>query len=352
MHCWGWHWYLVWVDLPHLFLLLDNSCASLKTRRLTGFSLSCLTCDSSCGHVRLGRELTSWLLICLLEVLRLSIVMSGEVWCNWALMVMRYMSNSLSARASSAILSLSMCESLALTSAQDYAKHLMRSILWWMVDGVSPTRTVIHLRWHLLLSQIFSLLKPVVLVLLIMRGLLSHRIIRLSEEVILLDLVAGWVANLGLIPLQVRSFLAFRLCLRQANRSFLLLLLLSLDLLLIHSSKLFSSALDEGVRFKTIKVLRMIGCHFIMLCLSNCVTFLRFVLLVRFVRTHRGKLFHSNLMGVQVCPRVGVFDFLSCGTCLHRRKEMINQKWTLRESKSKVFLTCIILSVDAAIAEI
>lgn len=278
--------------------------------------------------------------------------MSGEVWCNWALMVMRYMSNSLSARAGSTILSLGMSETLSLTSAQDYAKHLMRSILWWMVDGVSPTRTVIHLRWNLLLSQIFSLLKPVVLVLLNMRGLLSHRIIRFSEEVILLDLVASWVANLSLIPLQVRSFLALRLCLRHVNRSLLLLLLLSLDVLLIHPSELFSSALDEGVWLKTIKVLRRIGCHFIVLCLSYCVTFLRFILLVCFVWTHRGKLLHSNLLGVQVCPRVGVFDFLSRGACLHRRKEVINKNWTTRESKSKVFLTCIILSVDAAIAEI
>ena len=127
------------------------------------------------------------------------------------------------------------------------------------------------------------MLKPVVLVLLIMGGLLSHRIIRFSEEVILLDLVASWVTNLSLIPLQVRSFLALRLCLRHVNRSLLLLLLLSLDVLLIHTSELLSSALDEGVWLKTIKVLRRIGCHFIVLCLSNCVTFLRFVLLVCFV---------------------------------------------------------------------
>lgn len=116
-----------------------------------------------------------------------------------------------------------------------------------------------------------------------MGGLLSHRIIRFSEEVILLDLVASWVTNLSLIPLQVRSFLALRLCLRHVNRSLLLLLLLSLDVLLIHTSELLSSALDEGVWLKTIKVLRRIGCHFIVLCLSNCVTFLRFVLLVCFV---------------------------------------------------------------------
>ena len=83
-----------------------------------------------------------------------------------------------------------------------------------------------------------------------MGGLLSHRIVRFSEEVVLLDLVASWVAYFSLIPLEVRSFLALRLCLRHANRS--LLLLLGLDLLLIHPSELFSCALDEGVGLKAI----------------------------------------------------------------------------------------------------
>ena len=348
----SWHLYLASIHLPHFLLLLCCCTCCFQTRRLASLALSCFASDTT-RDIRLRRELTSRLLIYVLHIMRLAIVMGGEMRCSCSLMMVWNNARCLATARIGCTTFLSFYViAVSLASApNNNIQHWVWSVLSWMhlVNWVDSTCTVVHLciDMILLLLIMFAMfIEAIELVVLQKRRLLNECLVRLREKIILLDLVLLCSYNLSLISLEVIGIIAFHtfsLGLWHAKHWLLHLLLKLLlvhrELVFIHAGELFCCTLHKRIWFETIHVMRVTLIIWMRLLLMSQ-TIRRRLIVMHFGIRSALEMIKLKFLWIQsrvtlaACAQ-GIFWLRYCRTLLHRNVEAHKFETLNWEQKSR-----------------